>query len=68
MFGQLSNVDIFSEGEFGVVYKGELIRSSSDINTDTVAVKTLNGNTVITALAIHIFEYNFRICADAFDG
>ena len=41
-------------GEFGIVYKGYIIKEQGNIVTDTVAVKTLKG-------IIHIFVLYLRL-------
>ena len=33
-----------TSGEFGVVYKGHLIKDQGQVVTETVAIKTLKGN------------------------
>ena len=36
--------DVYTVGEFGIVYKGYIVKEQGRIMTDTVAVKTLKGN------------------------
>ena len=34
----------YVKGEFGIVYKGYIVKKQGDIVTDIVAIKTLKGN------------------------
>ena len=40
-------------GEFGIVYKGYIIKKQGNIVTDTVAVKTLKG--IIIIIHMHLW-------------
>ena len=37
-------------GEFGIVYKGYIIKEQGSLVTDTVAIKTLKGDSLIIQL------------------
>ena len=44
---------MYTAGEFGIVYKGYIVKEQGSIVTDTVAIKTLKGIGLFNFIAIH---------------
>ena len=50
---------LFILGEFGIVYKGYIIKKQGNIVTDTVAVKTLKG--IIIIIHMHLWTLSWTV-------
>ena len=58
MWVQYLSINMYTVGEFGIVYKGYIVKEQGSIVTDTVAVKTLKGIYLLILLkAIIIVQY-----------
>ena len=53
---QYFSIYMYTVGEFGIVYKGYIVKEQGSIVTDTVAIKTLKGIYPHVLISSHLTE------------